>query len=181
MSEELKIKGTEPGLPGWKKALLAVAAVFVLVGAALLGFGALSEESSSTSSAGGSSASAMTNSLVSSSKQGSVEAADDGSVSSWSPFFLKGGFSLFFGFAIGYALRTFFKFSLVFLGLAFLLMLGLEYVGVLDINMDAFAGFYDKAVAKVQSEAGAFKSFVTGSLPSAGLGALGLFAGFKKG
>ena len=104
-------------------------------------------------------------------------AAEEGD---WSPFFIKGGFSFFVGFCIGYALRAFFKISAVALGLVFLVVFGLEYAGLLQVDWDSAGELYDAAIAKLGTEFDSAKAFITGSLPSAGLAGLGLYAGFKR-
>lgn len=191
-------EGSDPrALPTWKKVALALAAVSVLFGFALQAFGGSSDEAS-TPLAGGQETpgggSSMTNSFAptgttqgpgsggtsGSNQTGVAAATGEGGAGDWSPFFVKGGFSFFVGFCIGYALRAFFKISAVALGLVFLVLFGLEYGGLVEIDWAAAGGLYDSAIAKLSDEFESFKGFITGSLPSAGLAGLGLYTGFKR-
>ena len=91
------------------------------------------------------------------------------------------GFSFFVAFAVGYAARKFLKVLLLVCGFVFALLFLGQYSEVLVVNwtkMDAWwNGFQANAGQQFQS----MKAFITGSLPAAGLAALGLFAGFKAG
>ncbi len=170
--------------PAWKKMLLVVAGVFVLIGAGL---------ALASSSGGGSSGDATVQSSgtgerhflsgeESATGETSTGAASDEGVTSYSPFFVKGGLSFFAGFAIGFALRAFFKISLLVIGLLLLAFFGLSYAGVDVIHIDwtKLDGYFDQLVAAVKEQAGGFKTFITGSLPSAALASLGLLTGFKR-
>ncbi len=107
-----------------------------------------------------------------------IESADESG--DWSPAFMKLGFSFFVGLSIGYMLRTFFKISLVFIGLILLSIFGLQYFGLVDVNWEAMEGHFNSLVATLKEEASNFKTFIAGSLPSAGMASLGLFTGFKR-
>jgi uncharacterized membrane protein (Fun14 family) len=193
-------------LPRWKKVHLAIAGFFVVAGLGLSATEGSGKQVESTSTAtpqagtgtegAGGTGSVAPNSLVGGDggifgggqgapggSAGGDGAADGGesAPSGWSPFFVKGGFSFFVGFCIGYALRTFFKISAVAFGLVFLAIFGLSYAGILDVHWSSFESLFDSLMARVSSEAESFKGFITGSLPSAGLAAFGLFTGFKRG
>ncbi|MFT5050076.1 MAG: putative membrane protein (Fun14 family) [Chlamydiales bacterium] len=98
----------------------------------------------------------------------------------WSPLFLKGGLSIFVGLCVGHAIRAFLKLSMIGLGVVFLGMLGLQYSGLLDIDWQAAEGVYDHLASRVAGEIENVRAFIAGSLPSAGLGTVGLIAGFKR-
>jgi uncharacterized membrane protein (Fun14 family) len=100
--------------------------------------------------------------------------------SDWSPFFFKGGFGFFVGFCVGFALRAFFRVSAVALGFLFLLLLGLSYAGVLEVNWETLEQLYDRGVARMRDELQQVHSFVIGSIPSTAFSSLGLVAGFKR-
>jgi uncharacterized membrane protein (Fun14 family) len=93
---------------------------------------------------------------------------------------VKGGFSFFVGFCIGYALRAFFKISAVALGVVFLAIFGLQQIGIVEVDWGTAGELYDAAIEKVSGELDSFRGFLTGSLPSAGLAAFGLYAGFRR-
>jgi uncharacterized membrane protein (Fun14 family) len=98
----------------------------------------------------------------------------------WSPAILKGGMSLLVGFCVGYALRTFAKVSAIVAGLVFVAIFALSYAGMLDVKWDVMDKVFRSVVASLQTELTNFKTFMTGSLPSAGMAGVGLFTGFKK-
>ena len=99
---------------------------------------------------------------------------------SWSPVLMKGSMCFLVGFSVGYALRTFFKVSAVVLGLVCLAIFGLSYAGLVQVDWASLEGHFDQIVGKIQEQAGGFKEFITGSLPSAGLASAGLVTGFKR-
>ncbi len=101
--------------------------------------------------------------------------------SPWAPGFLKMGFSFFVCFAMGYAARKFFKLALIASGVIFALLYGASYLGYLVVNWDAMGHDFDGMVANLKNQFDSMKTFVTGSLPAAGMGAVGLLAGFKAG
>jgi uncharacterized membrane protein (Fun14 family) len=170
-------------LPPWKKLLLAVAGVFVLVGA-VLGF-AHDKKTTSGDGATVQSTGGEHHYLSGEDSTGAgtgAEGTEAGGVTSYSPFFVKGGLSFFAGFAIGFALRAFFKISLLVIGLILLAIFGLSYAGVDVIHIDwtKLDAYFDQFAAAVKEQASGFKTFVTGSLPSAALATLGLLTGFKR-
>ena len=171
-------------LPAWKKLLLVVAGVFVLVGAGLglaRSSGKGSGGDATVQSTGTGERHFLSGEESTSGGTGTGAASEEG-VTSYSPFFVKGGLSFFAGFAIGFALRAFFKVSLLVIGLLLLAFFGLSYSGVDVIHIDwtKLDGYFDQLVAAVKEQAGGFKTFVTGSLPSAALATLGLLTGFKR-
>jgi uncharacterized membrane protein (Fun14 family) len=171
-------------LARWQKVLLACSVASIALGLCLELFGG-GEEPTPVESAGASGAGVapQATSLVPTTPDGPASgeapAPEDASAGGWSPFFVKGGFSFFFGFCVGYALRAFFKVSAIALGVIFLALLGLQQVGFVEIRWDAISAAWDGTTAKLSDELESIKTFLTGSLPSAALGGLGLFAGFK--
>lgn len=180
-------------LAAWQKVLLFLAVVFVAVGFAL---GASVEEPESdqagvaSMSAGGEEM-LKSSSLESSGGTWGDKSADESApdpeeesmtaASTWSPFFVKGGFSFFLAFCMGYALRTFFKISAIFIGLLGLSLFGLAKLGVIEPDWTAMEGWFDTLMSHAKADFVSFKDFIAGSLPSAGFASLGLFTGFKKG
>ena len=90
------------------------------------------------------------------------------------------GFSFFAGFCIAYALRAFLKLTLLAIGLVLLLLLGLQYAGVIEVDFSAMGEHYDTAVGWLRTQVTSFHQFVTGYLPSSATAGLGLFAGFRR-
>lgn len=105
-----------------------------------------------------------------------AESADD----VWSPAIFRLGFSFFVGFAIAFAVRTFVKFSLIALGMFFLLLFGLQYAGFITVEWGLIEQRYNESQSWIASQFSSFKDFVTGELPSAGLFATGFIIGFRK-
>jgi len=120
-------------IPLWKKLLLALAVASVLFGLGLQVFGG--EAAPGTGTAGTPSAAGGAGFVPATSPGGApTGTAESGSASEWSPFFVKGGFSFFVGFCIGYALRAFFKISAVALGIVFLAIFGLQQIGIVEVD-----------------------------------------------
>ena len=87
----------------------------------------------------------------------------------------------FAAFALAFALRSFLRLALVLAGLWVGSLLLLSSAGWIEVHWEtidaAFTGWTGTLGAQFRS----LTAFVTGSLPSAGLGGLGLLAGFRKG
>ena len=188
------------GIPRWKKVVVTCAAFLVVAGLGLRVAGAMRSKDdgngskvSNATKPGGFGA----NSYIDGGDTGTRDVlglpgfpgsgreapqpAADGSVTDYSPALLKGGLSFFVGFCVGYAVRTFLKVSFVVVGLVALAVFGLEYFGLIHVDMAAIEGHFDDLVGKVGDQASDFKSFISGSLPSAGMASVGLFTGVKRG
>lgn len=99
----------------------------------------------------------------------------------WAPLLAKGGLSFFIAFCIGYALRTFLKGTMLVIGVVSLALFGLHKAGIVtDIDWSKAQGYWDSLTANLGKQFESFKAFVTGSLPSAASGGVGLVAGFKR-
>jgi uncharacterized membrane protein (Fun14 family) len=97
-----------------------------------------------------------------------------------SPALLRGGVGFFVGFALGFVLRSLYKLSLAFMGLLFLVLFGLSYINFITVHWDTIQTQFDQWGITLQRQFENFKTFVLGALPSAGLTAVGLLAGFKR-
>lgn len=180
--------------PVWKKSALIGAAVCCVVGLALLGLESSPEDSAgletaASRGAGGASPGGAASGLRTSLVDPGV-LPPDGSArveppppdeSNWAPVFLRFGFSFFVGFAIGSAIRMVLKLALIFIGGFAVLLMGLESFGFVAVQWDVMGQAFDDLVAKIGEESGSVKGFLTGRLPSAGLGVFGLYAGFRRG
>ncbi len=98
----------------------------------------------------------------------------------WSGPMMQLGFSFVAGFSIGYTLAFFLKATALVAGVLLLMLFGLQYVGVVDVNWLGIQGYYDSLLAWAQPHAGSFRDFIASNLPSSGMAALGIFTGFKK-
>jgi uncharacterized membrane protein (Fun14 family) len=174
--------------PLWKKVLLTVAGFLLVSGVALQAFALVRGDRPPE----GGKVVSDKGTLIEVGGAGFVESPDrpgapgegagekDSAFQEWSPALMKGGLSFFLGFCIGYAVRTFFRISAVVIGLVALAIFGLSYAGVLNVDWQSIQHGFDKVVAVVKDQATGFQSFITGSLPAAGLAAMGLFTGFKR-
>ena len=190
MSSEIETTAHDPGegaegptiegrrLPLWKKVLFAVASLFVVIGLVLLAVepSGVGGDLSTSQSPGGMPEGA-TGFDATIGGQTSDQAPGE---SELGPVFLKLGFSFFVGFAVGYAFRAFLKLTLIFVGVLLIALFLLSYAQWVTVNWDTMARTFEMFVDAVQADAQAFQSFVTGSLPQAGLASLGLVAGFKR-
>ena len=99
----------------------------------------------------------------------------------WAPLLAKGGLSFFLAFCIGYALRTFLKGTMLVVGVVALAIFGLQKAGIIgEIDWSRAQGYWDSLTENIGEQFESLKSFVTGSLPSAASGTVGLVAGFRR-
>ncbi len=105
---------------------------------------------------------------------------EDSLLDDLSPAVFRFGFSFVVGFAIAYAARTFLRISLVAAGVFLLLLLGLEYAGIISVNWDTMQDHYRSLLASTRESLESFRTFITGRLPSAGAALAGLVVGFRK-
>lgn len=171
-------------VPRWKQALLVAAGLFVIAGVTLRAMPhdepppAAQGSSASGAPAGGLASGFLPGEEPGGGTTGAVEAPAD--TTDWSPFFLKGGLGFFLGFAIGLTLRTFFKLSALAVGLFALVLIGLSYAGVVDVDWARMASLFDTLVARLGTEIQSLRAFVAGTVPATALSGLGLVAGFKR-
>ena len=98
----------------------------------------------------------------------------------WSAPMMQLGFSFVAGFSMGYALAFFLKATALVAGVLLLMLFGLQYAGLADVNWLGIQGYYDAFIVWAQPHAGSFQEFITSNLPVSGMAALGIFTGFKK-
>ena len=98
----------------------------------------------------------------------------------WSPSLVRGGFTMFLGFAIGYAIRAFLRLATVIVGAYFLVLTLMAWAGWVEIHWEVIEGQFDQMVTSLETQFASFKAFLMGSIPSAGLGAAGLASGLRQ-
>ena len=104
-------------------------------------------------------------------------AADDNPLS---PAMLRGGLSFFVGLAVAFALRSFLKIGLFFLGLWLITLFLLAQAGWVEIHWDLMDDSFARMTSRVGEQFESMRTFITGSLPSAGMAGLGLVTGLRK-
>lgn len=93
---------------------------------------------------------------------------------------VKGGFGMFMGFAIGFAIRAFVKLATVIIGFYFLTLTMLAYMGWIEIHWHIIEGQTNGLITNLGAQFESFKTFLTGSIPSGGASAAGLAMGLRK-
>jgi uncharacterized membrane protein (Fun14 family) len=162
-------------LPRWKKVLLCLALVLVAAGVA---FAILETQRPPAAPPPAADSGARTSFLP-----GEHPSSPTTTASAEEPVsagFFRLGFSFIAGFCIGLAVRKTLKLTALVAGLLLLCLFLLDYAGLITVNWQGFDGLYQQVAQRVERESAQLRTFITGSLPAAGLAALGLFAGFKK-
>ena len=174
--------GEREPFPKWKLVLCIAAGAMVLIGG-LLSLIDGGEGTAPMQARSGGPTSGAASSFIGQSPEGpsgTMDPGESGSESSWSPGLLRMGFSFFVGFAMGLLMRMFLRVTFLVAGGVFLVLAGLSYVEFITVNWEtmetAFSGFVDR----IGEDFDHIRTVLTGSLPQAGLGGLGLVAGFKK-
>ncbi len=170
-------------LPLWKTVLLLLAAVLTLVGLALEGYGRLAAppEDAPSDAAGGTRPGAIGFAPEDVRPSGATGSPSEmQSIQVWSPVVFRMGFSFLVGFCVAYALRAFVKVAILAVGMALLVIVGLHYAGLIDVDYSAMERGYDRLAEWAGAQTAGFREFLTGYLPSTASAALGLFAGFKR-
>ena len=98
-----------------------------------------------------------------------------------SPFIVQLGFGGVAGFIVGYALKKLLKVLLVFLGLAFMALLYLSYVGFITINYDRVSAAFQDLFKKIAGGGLTFPTVLAANIPFFGSFIVGLGLGFKFG
>ncbi len=93
---------------------------------------------------------------------------------------VKGGFGMFMGFAIGFAIRAFVKLATVIIGFYFLTLTMLAYLGWIEIHWSVIESQTNGLITNLGAQFESFKTFLTGSIPSGGASAVGLAMGLRK-
>lgn len=97
-----------------------------------------------------------------------------------SPGLLKGGFSFFVAFAVGFALRMFFRVAALFAGIWAASLFLLAHLGWLEVHWDLIGASFEGWSNTIGAQFESFTAFVNGSLPSAGMAGLGLYTGVRR-
>lgn len=181
-AKSLKSRGALGSIPRLCKLLVVVAVATMAAGVAL----PMVTDSASSPSADSASVQTPADGLAmglnptSDPTSDDQPAADDPSDSPWSGAIFRLGFSFFAGFAIAFALRMIFRTAVLFIGLFLLMLMGLQYAGIIEVKWALIEQQYDSIAAFLSAQTETFSTFVTGYLPSTGSAAAGLAAGFLR-
>jgi uncharacterized membrane protein (Fun14 family) len=167
-------------LKPWKIALFGFAGLLLVVGVVLTlsGHGSKGKSSSGGGSGGGNVFTTNFDGTTTSTGGGDATAGDGGI--DWATALTKGGISFFAAFCLAYAFRSFLKLAIVFIGVLAAVMFLFSYFGWIEVHWDLIDSTFKSGAGKLGGQLSSVESFVTGSLPSAGLASAGLFTGFKK-
>lgn len=170
MSEATElVGGAAKSMPTWVKVMLGGSVVCMAAGVAI-------PLLTHTPPAPPPGMSALTSSLA----PGGTSAEPSDGAAFWSPAVFKLGFSFFVGFTVAYALRSFLKLALLSFGFMFMVLFGLQYVGLIEVKWSLMERQYDGASTWLGEQTRSFTSFISGALPSAGAATTGLVAGFRR-
>ena len=97
-----------------------------------------------------------------------------------SPFMLKGGFGLFIGFAMGFAVRAFLRLAMVIVGFYCLLLTMMAYLGWVEVHWNLMENQFTQFTTLLSSQLQSFKSFLTGAIPALGMTAGGFLVGLRR-
>ncbi len=171
-------RGETRRLAGWQKIAVGISVALTLVGLAVYAAGSFGEAAAPATRKR---APVQPKGFV---PTGTSETSDTAEAPAgegdWRPVLFRLGFSFFVGFCVAYALRAFFKISIVAIGLVLLLLFGLQYAGLIDVDWAAMEGCYDSASAWLWRQVTSLRRFVTGYLPSSASGIAGMAVGLKR-
>jgi uncharacterized membrane protein (Fun14 family) len=163
-------------MPRWKKVALGVASAAVVIGAV----GMLVQGGDATVATGGSAGrSDLTADLVREPAVGETAPPPPaGEPASKGVFRL--GFSFVAGFCIGSFVRAAVRLVAIAFGFWLVMTIVLSHYGLVVVDWHAIGGVWDRFAASIADQWGDWQTFLTGSLPSAGLAIAGLAIGLKR-
>jgi len=98
----------------------------------------------------------------------------------WTPALLRGGLSFLVGFSLAYAVRTFMKIAIFFLGVWAASLFLLASLGWIEVHWNLIDAAFASWSSTIGEQFESARTFITGSLPSAGMAGLGLVTGFRR-
>jgi uncharacterized membrane protein (Fun14 family) len=160
-------------MPRWKKIAVAAAIGTLLVG----GIWSLTGEPPPPSGNGGS-LSGLSATLVDG--QPTTTAGPTPASEPAAKGVFRLGFSFLAGFSIGSFLRATLKIAAIAFGFWLFLTMLLSYYGILVVDWNQMDSLWNRFATNVEQEWASFQTFMTGSLPAAGLAAAGFAIGLKR-
>jgi uncharacterized membrane protein (Fun14 family) len=169
-------------LARWRKVSLAVAIVVMLVGVGLWAYAALTTTGAPAAPARTSSPSALAPHSLAPMDAPASETTDaaPSSIAVWSPAIFRLGFSFVAAFCMAYALRTFARIVVIAVGSALLMLVALQYAGLIEVRWDVMEERYTNLSSWLSAQTSTFTALITGYLPSAASAGAGFIAGFTR-
>lgn len=167
-----------PERPIWQMRSVWVAVGLMVVGLGFWAFRALAGGADTELAA--SDAAGATSFMESGSSSGTETTADTETLTPMSPAVFRLGAGYLGGFFLGWALRKFIKMTVLVAGGLVVMLAAFQGLGWFEVNWPAVEEHLQLSLTWIQGQAGTFKTFVTGYLPSAGAGTAGLFVGFRR-
>ena len=162
-------------MPRWKKITVGVALTVAVVGGI---WSLTSGDAPPAATSGGGDAGGLRTALIEGQpRSGGGSAATDEPTSKG---VFRLGFSFLAGFCIGSFLRATLRVAAIAFGFWLLMTFLLSYYGLVVVDWDAMDALWNRFASNVEREWGSFTTFMTGSLPAAGLAAGGLAIGLKR-
>ncbi len=164
--------------PIWQTPSVWVAAALMVVGLGVWAVQALAggeDETMAPSDGAGS-----TSFMESSSSSEPEATADSDALSPMSPAVFRLGAGYLGGFFLGWSLRKFITLTLLGAGGLVVMLAAFQGLGWFEVNWPAVEEHLQLSLSWLHGQAGSFKTFVTGYLPSAGAGTAGLVVGFRR-
>ncbi|MBL9080100.1 MAG: FUN14 domain-containing protein [Planctomycetes bacterium] len=158
-------------MPRWKKVALGVGLATLAIGAV---WSLAHGDSGATGPASGQSG--LTAQLSPSGTGGTTTAAGEPAAKG----VFRLGFSFVAGFCIGSFVRAALRVVAIAVGFWLVMTIVLAYYDLVVVDWHAIESVWDRFAANVEREWGTFQTFLTGSLPAAGLALTGLAVGLKR-
>lgn len=165
-------------MPRWKKVALLVATTAVVAGAVMM---LVSPEAApATQPTPGGQTDLQANLLPGAPKGGTGTAGTTPEAEPAAMGVFRLGFSFIAGFCLGSFVRATLKVASIAFGFWLAMTLVLSYYGLVVVDWTAIDQVWNRFCSNVENEWGNFQTFMTGSLPAAGLAVAGLGIGLKR-
>ncbi len=156
-------------MPRWKKIAVAAGLGTVVVSAVL-------HVTTGGATTGGGAPGGLHTSLV----EGGGKSGSTAAIEPASQGVFRLGFSFLAGFCIGSFLRATLRIAAIAFGFWLVMTFVLSYMGIVVVDWNAMDALWNRFAENVGKEWADFQTFITGSLPAAGLAVTGLMVGLKK-
>jgi uncharacterized membrane protein (Fun14 family) len=161
----------------WRSPSVLIAAVVMLAGLGIWIFSTIRSDQETGHAPRGAGTSALTDSRAYGDEE--VEPEED-ILEPISPVAFRLGAGYLGGFFLGWAFRKFIKLTVLIAGGLVAMLAVFQGLGWFEVNWPAVENHLQMSLAWVHGQAGSFKTFVTGYLPSAGAATAGMVVGFRR-